>query len=291
MKKNAIKSVFSDDLDVLTALQEKENKSPSLESLRELFRGEDGGTPERGVDYFTEEEVKAWKDEILDGAKPKKFVDYFTDEEIDWIKNYVKDGVRLEVTPVKGRDYDDGKPGTPGKNADESKITADVIKKVRELDEKQDEIDFSPVKIAGKLNSLDSAIDAKVIRGMITVEDIVKAIKEGKLLELRDIKNARLDSPSRSSQKFDMNDQRWHGSGGSSAGGSNIAMQEVTAVTSAPDTVTIALSQLANTFTSILMVTLNGQIINRTRWSVVGSTMTVTQAYDTDEFQIQYTYA
>lgn len=43
----------------------------------------------------------------------------------------------------------------------------------------------------------------------ISIEDVVKEIKSKKLLELRDIKGARLDTP----QKMSMDDQRWHGAG------------------------------------------------------------------------------
>jgi hypothetical protein len=46
------------------------------------------------------------------------------------------------------------------------------------------------------------------------VTDVVAEIKKGKLLELRDIKGARLDNGG-----FNMNDQRWHGGGSSSGGG------------------------------------------------------------------------
>lgn len=63
----------------------------------------------------------------------------------------------------------------------------------------------TPEQIAGKLNTLEKALDYKVINGAPTVEDIIKELKVGgkNQLELRDIKGARLD----------MNDQRWHGGG------------------------------------------------------------------------------
>lgn len=204
--KNAIKSVFSDDLDVLTVLQEKEKKSTSLEALRELFKGNDGGTPEKGIDYFTDDEAKEWKKEILEGATPQKFIDYFTEKEIEFIMNHVREGLLMEVTPIKGVHYNDGKPGKDAKEVNITALKDDIIKDIRVLDEKQDEVDFSPEKLAEKLNTLDGKIDPKSIKGWVKIEDVVKAIKTGKLLELRDIKGARLD----------MNDQRWHGGGLSS---------------------------------------------------------------------------
>ncbi len=202
--------MFSDDLDVLSALDKREQKGPSLEALRELFKGEDGGTPEKGVDYFTSEEIKQFKDEILAGATPEKFVDYFTDSEIEFVMRTVREGLIDEVTPQKGVHYDDGRPG---KDADEAKITAKVIKEVRTLDEKQDAIDFSPEKLAEKLNTLEGVLDGKIIKGWVKIEDVVKAIKDGKLLNVKDLEG---------SGGFNMNDQRWHGSGSSqSSGGLN----------------------------------------------------------------------
>lgn len=202
MKKNAIKSVFSDDLDVLGAMSAREAKTPSLEALRELFKGNDGMTPEVGVDYFTPDEVKQFKEEILAGATPQKFVDYFTDSEIEYIMNYVREGLIDEVTPVKGIHYYDGKPGAPGKDADEAAVVAKVVKEVRTLDEKQDAIDFAPEKIADKINKLENVIDVKVLKGYFDMNSIIKEIKKQKL-EMRDIKGMPLN----------MNDQRWHGGG------------------------------------------------------------------------------
>jgi hypothetical protein len=210
MKTKAIKSVFSDDLDVLGALSAREAKAPSLEALRELFKGEDGGTPEKGVDYFTPEEVKAFKEEIRAGATPKKFVDYFTDSEIEFIMETIKEDIIPKVTPKKGRDYRDGDPGRPGKDADEREIVKKVVLQLRDLDKEQDAIDFSPKKLAEKLNTLEGVLDGKVIKGWVKVEDVVKAIKEGKLLEMKDLK---------ASGGFNMNDQRWHGGGSSSSTG------------------------------------------------------------------------
>lgn len=73
---------------------------------------------------------------------------------------------------------------------------------------------------AAKLNTLENAIDSKVIKGLpkeFDIKDFVKELKIGgkHQLEMRDIKGARLDRPNGG---FNMNDQRWHGGGGSSGG-------------------------------------------------------------------------
>jgi hypothetical protein len=73
------------------------------------------------------------------------------------------------------------------------------------------------------------------------------------------------------------------------SGGSSIAQQNVTAVQSG-DNVTIDLTQLSNTYTSVLFVTQNGVMADQNRWSIVGDTLTLIDAYIEDTYQIQYTY-
>jgi hypothetical protein len=91
--------------------------------------------------------------------------------------------------------------------------------------------------------------------------------------------------------KYDGTLKRWV-NGTASAGGANIAMQMVTAVQSG-ENVTIALTQLTNfaTLATTLGVYYQGQLVDRTRWSIVGSTLTLTDAYTPNSFQVQYTYA
>lgn len=115
-------------------------------------------------------------------------------------------------TPVKGKDYVDGKDGhTPtapelervilplipkiengkdGKDADEKKITQEVIKKIRlpkdgrDGERGKDGKDGSPDKplvVAAKLNTLTEAVDPKVIKGyQKTLERIYTSIREKK---------------------------------------------------------------------------------------------------------------
>ena len=116
------------------------------------FKGDDGKTPKKGVDYYTPNEVEQIKKEITPkkgtdyndgeaGKTPKKGVDYFTEKEIVQFKK--------EVTPKKGIDYRDGEDGyTPKKNVDyfdgkdaepvdekklEKKIIKEVLKKIPDI--------------------------------------------------------------------------------------------------------------------------------------------------------------
>lgn len=129
--------------------------------------GEAGKTPEKGVDYFTPEEI----DEIVsrikdlipfpeDGKTPEKGVDYFTAAEIE---EFVK-VVAARIPKPK-----DGDPGAPGKDA---VIDYDVI-------------------VAKILPLLPKPKDIKPVT-LDTPQELVKklrSLKEGERLSLDDLKD------------------------------------------------------------------------------------------------------
>lgn len=184
-----LKKIFESDPDVLEKIEEIEFKKENdylkriedeIEARSKLGqflkpikgdKGEDGVTPIKGIDYLTPDEVEKWSDIIT----PKKGVDYF-------------DGEKGEKGDVGPR----GPIGLQGEPGISPEITTE------DLDSKV---------LAEKINTLSGEINYSVLKGVPTVKDLVKDIKKGKLLELKDIKGARLD----------MNDQRWHGSGSSSS--------------------------------------------------------------------------
>jgi hypothetical protein len=101
--------------------------------------GQDGYTPKKGVDYYTEKEINDITDEIfskvriptdgvdgidgIDGKTPVKGVDYYTDAEIKSIISYI-----LSVIP-RPKDGIDGKDGK-APVIDYKKIITEVIKKI-----------------------------------------------------------------------------------------------------------------------------------------------------------------
>lgn len=85
-------------------------------------KGDDGKTPERGTDYFTDGDVRDFVAKVIGNFKE------------------IKD----QVTPVKGRDYFDGKDGKNGANGKNADVSAETIAK--------------------RLNSLVGAIDPKVMK-------------------------------------------------------------------------------------------------------------------------------
>jgi hypothetical protein len=98
--------------------------------------GEDGYTPQKGKDYFTNQEITEFKMSVTpikgedyfdgeDGYTPEKGKDYFTEKEIKEFKN--------AVTPIKGEDYFDGKDAEPVKTEE---IVKDVVKKLPDFNKK-----------------------------------------------------------------------------------------------------------------------------------------------------------
>lgn len=174
-----------------------EESDDSLEFIGAILKIAETISPEKGIDYFSEGEIQEFKTEILQGATPQIFKDYFTEEQIKQISDTIKEDLVEKVTPIKGVDYFDGAKGKDGKDADETVIVSKVLKQVPKPEE------IKPNEIVTKLNTLENVLEAKVIKDLPNLKDFIAQIKDGKLLELRDIKGARLD----------MNDQRWHGGG------------------------------------------------------------------------------
>lgn len=316
MSKKLIKSVFQDDPEVMRALEARDT-ADMRSYLREIFRGEPGKTPVKGKDYFTLEEIRSFKKEILAGATPKKFKDYFTESEILHIMSEVRrlivsdlaNGLKEEITPKKGIDYVDGK------DADEVAIIASILKEVQKTYPKIKE--FDPKGIIKDLEDIKGKV-----KEIPTTASLLKEIKSKKLIERKDING------------MPLNDQKWHGGGptitlngqslspqyafsninllagagvtitttqdttnsrvnvtisATGGTGASVSAQIVTG-TQVGDDLSVVLAQLSNPYTGILIVYINGQAIDPTRWSILAGVMTITQAYTSDSVQLLYTY-
>jgi len=75
-----------------------------------IVKGDQGYTPQKGVDYFTDDEIKSIMDEVLERATPVKGVHYFDGE--------------------KGEKGDQGEPGIDGKDADEDVVVERVLQRI-----------------------------------------------------------------------------------------------------------------------------------------------------------------
>lgn len=81
------------------------------------IKGDKGDTPKRGVDYYTDEEKKSFINEILPQATPIVGQHYYTEAEKQTMAAEVQGRIRVPAdgyTPIKGKDYNDGKKGEPG---------------------------------------------------------------------------------------------------------------------------------------------------------------------------------
>jgi hypothetical protein len=179
-KKNyeKLKKVFADDPEMLRQLAHEEmietlNKDTSIEDVLarvQMLKGEKGDKGDKG--------------DSITGDKGEK-----------------------GDTGDKG---DKGNMGESGKNADEQKIIKEISIKIPTVEQIASKVKIPPIQeidTASIINRILNSIPKPVFP---TIEEIVKEIKEKKLLELRDIRGARLD---RASGNFNMNDQRWHGGG------------------------------------------------------------------------------
>lgn len=281
----ALLSVFNDDPEILALLRAKRGELPDtfMEAFRTLLKGDAGDTPVKGDDYFTEAEITAFKKEVT----PVKYEDYFTDTEVEWILNQVYSAIWAqmphmiaEVTPQKGVDYFDGK------DADELDID-EVVEAVKKKLPKSN-------PIAPDFSKIETRILNTLRKEMPDFDAWLKEIKTKRLIELRDIRGARLDS--KASGGFNMNDQRWHGAGGTTSGGANVTTQYLlTAVQSGSD-VTIDLTQLANWGTFDQLLVLNRNNVPQTEgasynFTIAGSVATVFNADASEIFNATYSYS
>lgn len=131
----------------------------------DMLAGEDGYTPERGVDYFTEEDIGAIEQFILQRL-PRAGVDYVT---IQQTEDFVKSEV-AKIPRVKGDKGDRGAAGKDGRDGSPDTGT-DIVRKLRALDKNQ-RLQISDVRgLESRLNAIP-AIEDDIDALRKEVEDI-----------------------------------------------------------------------------------------------------------------------
>lgn len=123
-----------------------------------------GYIPIKGMDYFTDDEVKEFKKSVT----PVKGKDYLTEKEVLEVKERIAPKYKVDylveseikeikksITPVKGKDYFDGKDGKKGKRGEKGSPG---------IDGSPD----SPEDVKKKLESLsgNKRLDAKAIKNL-----------------------------------------------------------------------------------------------------------------------------
>lgn len=161
-------------LDKIHAELVKANEGPKIsemngaaEILMKAAKGDKGDTPQKGIDYFTEEEKKAIINEILPIVTPMQGKDYYTEEEKNKMAEDVFSKIRVPddgYTPQKGVDYEDGDDAD--EDAIEQRLTDKLLPKVPTIPQILEQIRIpkdgrdgspdSPEEIIKKLRSLKS---------------------------------------------------------------------------------------------------------------------------------------
>lgn len=182
MNKDKLRQIFSDDPEILSILDGKQesNYMDRIIQILELVRGKDGYSPVAGKDYYTAEEAASIKREILSAATPD-------------------DGRLLGLIAPLIPEPIPGEPGLPGKDADEGKIARRILDSIPIPADGKDGSPDSPQQIADKLNTLEAAIEAKAIKDLPDFGSYEKRIGS--------IEKSNALNPK---GKID---QRWHGAG------------------------------------------------------------------------------
>lgn len=201
--------------------------------------GKDGKTPQRGVDYFTPQDIEVFAKHILAEATPKPGVHYKTGTDG---KNGLK-GDRGEkgYSGDRGERGFRGEPGRDGKNADMNVIVQKVINQLKK--------DEKPATETG-----------------ITAQDVIAEIRKTKALDISEIRNAN-PYMGKKLEKLDMSDLRWHG------GGLQPNQIYVETPSGAVNGINLTYT-VANTITTVINFSINGQFIHPTDYTFSGKTIT-----------------
>jgi len=169
---------------------EKENKKEveiskinGVETI--TLKGEKGDTPEKGKDYFTDEEVKSFLNKI---------------------------------TPIKGKDYFDGEQGPEGKQGPQGPKGDPGIngRNGKDGEKGKDGSPDTPEQIVSKLNTLEKVVDWKVLKN---VPDLFKkgGYGIGYLREISDVELTNLAN--NDTIKWDSAKNKWVNGADSGGGG------------------------------------------------------------------------
>lgn len=293
--KKGIRSVFIDDPQIKALLEKKEMLSKAGDPsslflmLQSAFQGNKGDTPEKGVDYFTDEEISEFKK----AATPVKFTDYFTEQEIgammtqmyEAVLGALRDGLKEELTPKKGIDYSDGE------SADEDRIIEVLSAKIPTLDEILAKIEVQRGDDGNDAELTGSAI-IEAISALEGKDKDALGKKLGAMIDISQVRNAQSFMYKGTKYKTE---ELMHGGGSSSGSGSSVATQTVTAV-QVGDDATVNLTQLAHTFTGIVFISSAGRVYTPGStdpgegYVLVGSTATLYGTSASAQIVVSYTY-
>lgn len=143
---------------------EKEPRTLKREDIWEMLRGEDGKTPKKGEDFFTDEDIKEIVGKVMEGIMlPKDGLDGLDGKDgVDGKDG--KDGKDADENIIISRVLDLIRIPKDGKDADEAKIVKAVTKEVREALRR--DFPSSAKDIVKKIVESEEKIPVKAIEGL-----------------------------------------------------------------------------------------------------------------------------
>lgn len=265
-----LKTLYPDDKDI-QALAERKDREDMLDVIKdilalkkeelsgkglEIIRGDDGFTPEKGVDYFTPEDIEK-----------------------------VRDGIKEEVTPVKGKDYFDGEKGESIQGPEGRPGRAGVIGETGPQGPKGDQ--GEPGEKGQDADPLAVIEAIKKLEGQSATE-LGKAL--GKMIDVSYLRNA--NSFMFNGKKYKI-EELMHGGGSSTTSGLNVTTQYLLSATQDGDNVLIDLTQLTNWATFVNLIALYRNNVPQTEtlnFTLAGSVATIFNADAAEVFNATYSY-
>lgn len=269
----------------------KPTQKVSLEGAELVtIKGEKGDKGDKGDNPSKEELTTLITPLIPEPIKGDPFTwDDLTSSQKQELKGETGDTPKIEWSKIES---------TIGKMLPKRKELIDDIKKDIKLPEVPTLEDIVNALLASKRLSYKNLLDVPNISEIIdeyarrTEEAILnKRGNEGQMGSGASALSLLLDTAIQNPQVGDIimwNGTKWVNQPISS--GANIAQQMILPVQSGNDTV-FNLSTLPHTISTVLNVVYLGQILDMTRWSIVGNILTIFNTFDSDTFQLQYTYA
>lgn len=281
--------IFSD---LVSMVEEKEQDIQKIENelkiqieqrFEEIFSIVQGALPQKGLDYFTEEE----KEDLITSILGQLPIPKITEEEKDTVVQNVLSVLDPKVESLVQRYVKQIEIPEPPK-VDEDGLIARILKKIPKP--KVPKVEIPKIDYDEIARRVEKKVGVKDIEGLEQTLSALKTQTSQGYLHGGGV--TELFAGSGITLSRDTNGNYTITSTGS--GGANVATEGVTATQSGSN-VEIDLTQLANPYTTILLVLRNGLVAypgdTNLGYSQAGDIITVYNADASEQFLIQYTYA
>ncbi len=182
---------------------EQDELATTFFSMLKGKKGDDGFTPTKGKDYFTDDEISQIinrvQERVTNGVDGKDGSDYILTE--DDIAQIVE-----TVTPLVAKGVD-GKDGVDGQDAvvDYETIIQTVVAKIPKAKNGKDGSPDTAKQIKEKLESLKEGLDYDSLSNRPNIEQYIQSIKQGsKTVSLRELDDVNLTGLTQTDGKYNL---------------------------------------------------------------------------------------